>query len=188
MSHIVRKILMRNTTLLQTSPQSKVCTRSYGCSKCHESQFWEFRDSQLWIKWHLDVAPMTNHKEYYKGEGDGFLQIWIMVSPVSLCVFVIRPVHQKCSNYASTNLLFGLCRFVWIIDSLVTRPSPHFRALACPPTPEVLRTRECIPTLFSVVFTFELTFEFYEEFGGVSICSCTSLKVIDCWIPLGMCG
>jgi uncharacterized protein YehS (DUF1456 family) len=24
---------------------------------------------------------------------------------------------QKCSNYALTNLLFGLCRFVWIIDA-----------------------------------------------------------------------
>ncbi len=34
-------------------------------------------------------------------------------------------VHQKCSNYALTNLLFGLCKFVWIIDPLFTRPNPH---------------------------------------------------------------
>jgi hypothetical protein len=39
-------------------------------------------------------------------------------------------MHQKCSNYVLTNLLFGLCRSMWIIDSLVTHPSPHPTALA----------------------------------------------------------
>jgi hypothetical protein len=33
---------------------------------------------------------MVNHKEYYKVEGGGFLQIQIMVSPVSLCMHVAR--------------------------------------------------------------------------------------------------
>jgi hypothetical protein len=28
-------------------------------------------------------------------------------------------VHQKCSNYALIDLLFGLCKSIWIIDSLV---------------------------------------------------------------------
>jgi hypothetical protein len=42
-------------------------------------------------------------------------------------------VHQKCSNSTLTNLLFGLCKFVWIINPLVTCPSPHPRAPACPP-------------------------------------------------------
>jgi hypothetical protein len=35
-----------------------------------------FGNSQLGspkTKWHLDVAPMANHIEYYKGEGGGFL-------------------------------------------------------------------------------------------------------------------
>jgi hypothetical protein len=32
-------------------------------------------------------------------------------------------MHQKCSNYALTNLLFDLCRSMWIIDPLVTCPS-----------------------------------------------------------------
>ncbi len=41
-------------------------------------------------------------------------------------------IHQKCSNYALTNLLFGLCIFVRIIDLLVTHPSLHLGALACP--------------------------------------------------------
>jgi hypothetical protein len=33
-------------------------------------------------------------------------------------------VHQKCSNYAPINLLFGLCRSVWIIDPLVICLNP----------------------------------------------------------------
>ncbi len=44
-------------------------------------------------------------------------------------------VHQKCSNYALTSLLFGLYRFIWITDPLVTRPNPHLKALACPSYP-----------------------------------------------------
>jgi len=43
------------------------------------------------------------------------------------CEFVFvcgSSVHHKCSNYARTNFLFGLCRFVWIIDLLITFPSP----------------------------------------------------------------
>jgi hypothetical protein len=47
-------------------------------------------------------------------------------------------MHQKCSNYALTNLLFGLCKFVWVIDLFVTLLSPYHRALAHPSTPEVL--------------------------------------------------
>jgi hypothetical protein len=33
-------------------------------------------------------------------------------------------VHQKCFNYALTNLLFGLCKFAWMINLLITLPSP----------------------------------------------------------------
>ncbi len=28
-------------------------------------------------------------------------------------------VHQKCSNYALSNLFFGLCKSVWVIEMLV---------------------------------------------------------------------
>jgi hypothetical protein len=40
-------------------------------------------------------------------------------------------MHQKCSNHGLTNLLFGLCRFVWIIGLFIIRPSPHLGTLAC---------------------------------------------------------
>jgi hypothetical protein len=41
-------------------------------------------------------------------------------------------VHEKCFNYALTNLWFDLCKSIWIIDPLVIHCSPHFRALARP--------------------------------------------------------
>jgi hypothetical protein len=42
-------------------------------------------------------------------------------------------VHQKNSNFALTNLLFGLCRSVWIIDSLVTVPISKLQHAFLPP-------------------------------------------------------
>jgi hypothetical protein len=76
----------------------------------------------------------------------------------------------KCSNYALTNLLFGFCRSVWVIELLVNLPSPHPKALAHPSTPKVLRARECAPTpsLFDV-FTFGLVVESIKEPRGASI-------------------
>jgi hypothetical protein len=42
-------------------------------------------------KCHLDVAPMERRKEYYKGEGGGFLQVWAVVSLVSPSLLVAHP-------------------------------------------------------------------------------------------------
>jgi len=75
-----------------------IFTRNYGPPKCREFQFWEFWDSQLgspMTKWHLDVAPMANHREYYKGEGCGFPQVWVMVNLVSVCMLVVRPCTKN---------------------------------------------------------------------------------------------
>jgi hypothetical protein len=66
-------------------------------------------------------------------------------------------LHQKCSSYALTNLLFGLYRSVWVIELFVNLCSPHPGALARPSTFEVLRTKERAPIPFpSVVFIFGL--------------------------------
>jgi hypothetical protein len=73
-------------------------------------------------------------------------------------------VHQKCFNYAQTNLLFNLCRSLWIFDPLVTCPGPHPGVLAHPFTFEVMWIREHTPT-HSVVFIFRLTFESFKECG-----------------------
>ncbi len=41
---------------------------------------WESRDKMT-----FGVGPMAKHKEYYKGEGGGFPQVWAVVSIVSTC-------------------------------------------------------------------------------------------------------
>jgi hypothetical protein len=80
-------------------------------SKISRLLTWKSRE-----KWHLGATPMANHREYYKGG-----RWWL---PPSLgrgesCELVYArgsSVHQKCSNYALTNLLFGLRMFIWNID------------------------------------------------------------------------
>ncbi len=69
---------------LYTSPQSEVCKRSYGLPKC-----WE------------DVALMANNKEYNKGEGGDFLQVWAMVNLVNL-VSLCMPVARPCTKSVLT--------------------------------------------------------------------------------------
>jgi hypothetical protein len=64
-------------------------------------------------------------------------------------------MHQKCSNYALTNLLFGLCKFVWIIDSLVTRPHPHLGALARPSTLKCYEPKSVPNSLSFYCFTLD---------------------------------
>jgi hypothetical protein len=52
---------------------------------------------------------MANHKEYYKGEGGGFLQVWVMVNLVSPCIHVAHcapKVLQLCINQL----------FVWFVQ------------------------------------------------------------------------
>ncbi len=157
--------------MLHTLPQSKVYTRNYGPSKLHKSQFREFQDSQresLGTKWHLGAGPWPGTKKLWGGRW------WL--SPSSKrdesCESVFARgsfMHQKCFNYALTNL-FNLCRSVWIINLVVTRPSPHPRAPTHPSTLEMLWTKECTPTPYPfVVFTFGFTIESIKEVRGVSL-------------------
>jgi len=81
----------------------------------------------------------------------------------------VSSMHQKCSNYALTNLLFGLYKSMWIIDLLVIHPNPHPKALARPSTFKVLQAKEQTPTLYPfVVFTFGFVIEFIKKLGGAS--------------------
>ncbi len=109
-----KKILIRATTFLQTSSQLEVYTQNYKAPKSRESQLWEFQDSHLgipkqnaiwmWASWRgtkytiggkVVASPSSNCGEFYESEfARGSSQ------------------HQKCFNYALTNLLFGLCIFV----------------------------------------------------------------------------
>jgi len=63
-------------------------------------------------KWCLAVGPMAKHRVYYKGEGDGFPHVRVVVSFLSLCCsWLVRA--PKCSNYALTN-------FVWFVQVCVS--------------------------------------------------------------------
>jgi len=114
--HIVGKLPTRATTFLQTSSQSKVYTRRYGPPKSWESQLWQFRDSRLGTKCHLDVGLMKKHKVYYKGEGGGFPQVQAVVSLVNPnCSWLILApkVFQLCTNH----FVLVLCRPVWVSEA-----------------------------------------------------------------------
>jgi hypothetical protein len=119
-------------------------------------------------KWHLGVGHVARHKVCYKGE--------VVVSPKSklwwvlwirVCPWFVRGL--KCFNYALTNLLFGLCRSMWVINLLVNLPSPHLGAPTRPSTFKMLQVKECAQTPSpSIVFIFGLVVESIKELGGVS--------------------
>jgi hypothetical protein len=78
---------------------------------------------------------------------------WLPPSPGSgeSCEYVYArglSMHQKCSNYALTNLLFGLYRYVWIVDLFITHPSPHPRTPTYPYTPSKCYKLGSVPQLF----------------------------------------
>jgi hypothetical protein len=67
-------------------------------------------------KSHLDVTPVESYRVYYKGEGDGFPQVWAVVSLVSSsCMWlVLAPkMFQLCTNH----LVLVLCRFMWVVEA-----------------------------------------------------------------------
>jgi hypothetical protein len=75
-------------------------------------------------------------------------------------------VHQKCSDYALTNLLFGFCKSVWVIDLLVILPSPYPITPARSSTLKVLQTRECTRTShFFVMFTLDSHLNLLRNLG-----------------------
>jgi len=74
---------------------------------------------------------------------------WIL--RICLCMWF---VHAPKVLQLRTNQLFDFCRFVWVIELLVTLPNPHPKAPACPFTPKVLQAKERAPTPYAfVVFT-----------------------------------
>jgi hypothetical protein len=70
--HIVEKLSMRATTLLQTASRSEVFSQSYVASKSRESYLAQFRDSHAGVpgvpgqKGHFDVGPVEWCRVYYR--------------------------------------------------------------------------------------------------------------------------
>jgi hypothetical protein len=155
MQHIIGNFLTRATTLLQTSFESEVCTQSYGPPKSLESQLWEFRDSHLGVLGQNDVwvlVPWLGTKYTIWGKvvaspkSGPWWVLWIHGCPW----FVHAP---KCSNYVLTNLLFGLCKSVWVSEFLINLPSPHLGVPTHPSIRKVLWTKERAQLLLLSLFT-----------------------------------
>jgi hypothetical protein len=51
---------------------------------------------------------MARHKEYYKGEGGGFPQVRVVLSLMSLCLFVAWTKKRTLTFYAFIVFIFGL--------------------------------------------------------------------------------
>ncbi len=120
-------------------------------------------------KWHFGASLVARHKIYYKGEGDGFPPSPIFDESCESMFVHDSSVHKSYSNFALANLLFGLCKFVWVIDLLVNLPSPHPRAPTCPSTPKVLWAKErALTPSPSIVFIFGFIVESIKELGGAS--------------------
>jgi len=65
--------------------------------------------------------------------------------------------------------LFGLCKFMWVIDLLIILLNPNPETLTHPSTPKVLQAKGRASTLFpSIVVTFGLIVESIKEFEGAS--------------------
>jgi hypothetical protein len=97
-----------------------------GPQSCGSPQLWEFRDSHLGVLgqndiWVLVLWPGTKYtirgKVVVSPKFGPWWILWICV-----CRWFVRA--PKCSNYVLTNLLFGLCRSMWVIEFLVNLPSP----------------------------------------------------------------
>jgi hypothetical protein len=60
-------------------------------------QAFKVLESQFRKKWHLDPTLVVNHRKYYKEDGGGFPQVWVVMSLVSLCM----PMVRLCTKSAS---------------------------------------------------------------------------------------
>jgi len=74
--------------------------------------------NDIWV-----LGPVAKHRVYYKREGGSFPKSrpwWVLW--IHVCLWFVHA--PKCCNYALTNLLFGLCRSMWVSEMLVNLPSP----------------------------------------------------------------
>ncbi len=87
--------------------------------------------------------------------------LWVRICPWFVCA-------PKCSNYALTNLLFSLCKFVWVIELLVNLPSPIPDLQHAPLPPKCYEPGSVPQLLLLPLITFGLAVESIKELGGAS--------------------
>jgi len=126
-----------------------------GPQSCESPNFGNFETLQT--KCHLNVGFVERHRVYYKGEGDGFPQVWAMVYPW----LVLAPkVFQLCANQLVVWFVL-VCVSDW---SASQSSSFHLEVLARPFTLEVLRARDRAPTSYSsAVFILDSNLNFLKR-------------------------
>ncbi len=110
-----------------------------------------------------------------------------MVSLVSPCL-PVASMYQKCSNYALTNLLFSLCRLVWIIDLLVTHLNPISELQHAPLPSKCYEPRTCSNSFsFQCFHLWTCSWIHQRVWGCINICRfrwypyiCTYLHIYVC--------
>ncbi len=158
--HTIGKLSTRATTFLQTTPQSEVCSQSYGAPKSQESALAQFqREKPFGCR-----LCGQSQSIYYKGEGGGFPQVQAAVSLVCPCCpwLVLAPrVLQLCTNH----LVWVMCKPVWVGEAcqlfLVL-----FWSSKTPFYPQsVVSSRACPDSSFFRCFILGPTFGSFEELG-----------------------
>jgi hypothetical protein len=142
--HAVEKLLIRATTLLQTSFSSEVFSQSYGTPKSRESQPWQFRDSHLGVP--RQKAPWAATKYTIMGEGGGFPQVQAVVSLVCpSCPWLVL-----CTNH----FVLVLCRHVWISEACQFFLVPSRSSNTPPSTPPKCCESGSVPWLLALSLFF----------------------------------
>jgi hypothetical protein len=129
--------------------------KSYEPPKSRESQLRKFWDSQLRVLRQNDIwvlVPWLGTKYTIRGKVVASLSLGFGEFCESMFA-CSSSVHQKCSNYALTNLLFGLCKSMWVIELLVNFSSPHPEATTSPLPPKCCELGNAPQLLFLPLFS-----------------------------------
>jgi hypothetical protein len=137
---------------------------------------WKFRDSHLGVSGQNDIWVLVSwlgKKYIIRGKVAASLKFgswWVLW--IRVCSWFVRA--PKCSNNTLTNLLFGLCRSMWVIELLVNLPSPISKLQHTPLPPKCYKPGSTPQFRLLPLFTFGLTIDSIKELGGVSISFCNS--------------
>ncbi len=88
-------------------------------------------------------------------------------------------VHQKCSNFALTNLLFGLCKSVWIIKQLIIHLSPSWSS-STPLYPKSITNQKSHPNSFSFCYLDLWTHNWVHQGAWRCVTKTMDLKGLNC--------
>jgi hypothetical protein len=150
-SHIIGKFSTRLQLCFKHHCNWRFVQKIMGLQSCKSSNFKNFRtpnmgvlkQNDIWVQpsW-LGIENTIRGKVMASPKSKPWWVLWICVCAHGLSV------HQECYNYALTNLLFGLWRFMWIVDLFVIHISIHPKALARPSYPQNAMSKGAHPNFF----------------------------------------